>query len=364
VKNVGLLLLAALAPSAFGQAEAPRDRIWKVAGGSIAATVESEGLKEVAYRVRKGQELQRLRSDEVRSIEYADRPPELDQAAAHLQGREYENAVLVLRLLATRKDARAWVPVHARFRLAEALHAWGRTQKPRLAEAITAYQDLLAQHPDSRFRPHALEGIARCLLRQGNLPEAERRAADLERLAFTDWGSPVWVARARLLGGEVSEAARRADEALTKYAALERFAREKQLLEVAAEAHARQGTCLLSKGDVDGSEKHFRRMVEGLGAGASGPAAGMAWLGLGRVLMARRSPREARLAFVQALALGFGDDERTAEAALGAGQASEALAREEKDAKGRAQVYYRMVLERFPSARVAPEARALLDKMK
>jgi TolA-binding protein len=90
----------------------------------------------------------------------------------------------------------------------------------------------------------------------------------------------------------------------------------------------------------------------------------MAWLGLGRVLMARRSPREARLAFVQALALGFGDDERTAEAALGAGQASEALAREEKDAKGRAQVYYRMVLERFPSARVAPEARALLDKMK
>lgn len=199
-------LLAALAASSARAAAIYRDEVWqRGADKPIIAYIVKDTIDEI--KTADGAVFNPMG---IERVAYGGAPQSYRDAESYRKTGRLDDAIAsyqtALRNLPA--DRKFWIEPHCRFYIAECY-----LELEDLKKAEDAYNDLLAKHKDTRFKPNAFLGLGRVKFEAGDHAAAYRRFDDLERFAkgksWTVWLYEAWVWKARALRMQ-----KRYDEAL------------------------------------------------------------------------------------------------------------------------------------------------------
>lgn len=351
-------LLLLFTGAAFGQA---RDQIVRKTEGPILAEVISESYDKVVYE-QGGKEAE-VPAQNVQDIIYSDTPDAYYTAEELRAQGDYENAIKSFRLAQNAGEVRPWVQEYTRYQIAECHRRWG---PGHYDDAIAAYQELIAQHPQTRFLAPALYGIGQSQLVTGLASAATETFDRLEREASSKRLGEVWVVRARFQKGWAELAAKQfgparntfasaaslIDSTLSRVQDLDPASRQ-ELESLQVSAKLAEGDSYLAEEQYDRAESFFKSLLGGSNGSSSIALKAGATNGIGECLYHKKQYEEARLEFTRANVLYRGSDEQTARSLYWLGKCVEAL--QEPRWQSKQESYWNELRERYPDSRWTQE---------
>ncbi len=349
-----LSLLTLFAAGAFGQA---RDQILRRTEAPILAEVVSENYEKVVYK--DGRNEGDVPTLEVKDIIYSDTPDAYYTAEDYRDQGDFENAIKSFRLAQNTGSVRPWVQEYSRFQIAECHRRWGAGH---FADAIAAFKELIAQHPESRFLGAALYGVGQCQLSTGQANEAIASFDQLEREAASKRLGEIWIIRARFDKGWAQLAVKQFGPARNTFASAASLidttlgrsdtlapAMKRELESLQVSAKLGEGDSYLEEGLYDRAETFFKSLASGANGSSSNALKAGATNGLGECLFQKKQYEEARLEFTRANVLFRGSDEQTARSLYWLGKCVESL--QEPRWQSKQESYWGELRGRFPESR-------------
>ena len=280
----GGLVLALLAGTAPGVAA---DTI-KLTGGKKPITnvdVLDETLSEVKYRQPRIRQAQSQDADNVVEVVYSDVPEDYTIAQENFDAGAFGAAATLFRAAAADSKRKAGLEAKARYMAGEALRLGGMGQ-----DAVKAFDDAIAKHPESRYTPYAVLGRAITLSRMG---DASRARTGFNKLKSYG-GRWDYESQLQLLI---------LDEAKDPSGAFDAYKRllgstERQYPSVANQAKLRIGRALIRSGKYGEAQRYFETILDNRSDSSSEVVAG-AFNGLGASLW--NKPNASADDFKQAL---------------------------------------------------------------
>jgi TolA-binding protein len=358
----GLALAAALASDANAD-----DIFQKGARTSFKASVISEDISKVRYKLEGVAQTQELDAAQVADIQYDDAPDAYKQGRELLRKGDAENAVSSFRLALKQKTRNNWINVYGNYYLGQALQAWGAKDAAKLRDAAAAYAQLLKDAPECRFMPDALKRNADSLAAAKDATGAAALYDQLATVARARKLGIVWEARAMILKADAYIAANMTKEAETAYAAAGSFAEsnasaqkdeavKSELDAIAGRASLSQGAALLRNKKFAEARTFFEKVA--MRPSAAREVVAAARNGAGEVLFEEGKAREALEQFAQVRVQYFLVREEAARATYFLGKAVLALKEAEPNGKKKANDYFAEVIERYGDTPWADRARA------
>jgi tetratricopeptide (TPR) repeat protein len=234
--------------------------------------IESESLDGVTYVNRAKLEESRP-AGEVKAVFYGDAPREWDQGVQDMAAREYERAISSFAGAENAFTAgilkRDWVVEHGAYQKAACLLALAATSPAKLTEALKAFEDFIAKHPESRLLPNALQGLGDAMLMAEQSGSARKQ---FEKVVQVAGDKKLFVAipfRARLGLARTYAVEKDWTHAIPEFESVEkkagdelRFAKnamaKKILEEIRLTAAGARGDALITKAETSSRPEDFR----------------------------------------------------------------------------------------------------------
>lgn len=289
-----LVLLAGLvvAPLASG------DEIY-FTDGSVQkdCDVVEESLKTVVFTIEAGDKKirQQREGKEVTRIVYASEPAPLAAGKAALDAGDYDGAIV--QLTAAQKERPAWCKQHAGYYLGEAYLG-----KRDADKASQAFEALITQFPETRFRAEARLGQVRALVLKNDMPGAQRVLTQVEAEIKERNMGAFFDIKAKLEGAKIASATNDWRGAMDRYQRIIGMAAEYPA--VLAEARVGLAQACNETGDSNRAAQELRTA---LGPdNLPDPVAARAYMILGDCNKKANKPREAFFAYLRVIVLYSG----------------------------------------------------------
>lgn len=344
-------------PAAAPAAKAGNDRVTRTGGKPVLkGTVVSESCVEVVVRKENGLE-ERVPAVEVVSVDRGDAPEALRRGVGAAASGDFANAVQLLKLAGEQAGGRAWVVEAANFYLGEAQRGLGRA-----ADAVAAYEAVVAAKADSRFLAAARLGAARALSADSKYADAEKVLSAFVSEADAKKIPRRFVLEARELQGSLLEAQNRFGEASGVYDAVVREAQGALKDDPAVGDRIRAAqrakiSCLLREKKLDEASK----AADALAADKSPEGESLALSAKGETLYAQGKFDEARFVLAKVLGARFAAEKELPRVKLVMAKTLLELDKAgDKSAAKAAQFYLNDLVQRDAASEFAKEARTLL----
>ncbi|MFH2001156.1 MAG: tetratricopeptide repeat protein [Planctomycetota bacterium] len=334
--------------------------------------VISETYKEITYKSQSAERT--LATDKVKEIIYYDIPDPYRAAQTYLNKGEYENAISSFKLAMEKRTTRSWVKTYSLFQIAKAYQQWGAKDSKKYNDAISNYEELLKQDPETRFYPEVLFNIGDCYSSLKDNAKAIQAFQTLGQEAYDKKLGVLWEAKAKyekantqLNSGAFDDAERDFRSAMT-FAADQAKAAEKvndnpvlvtELDHLSTMASLRQGTVMIRKNKIKDARRFFDDILSS--SSSSRAAKAGACCGLAECLMTEGDLKEAQIEFAKSKVLYFDIPEESAKATYFLGELCLLLKDREPNYKKRAKDYFQEVLDYYPDTSWVNKARAKLD---
>lgn len=264
--------------SVLAQAQEEPDAVYLSDGSSQECKILEESWLGVTLQPEKGPK-KTLGWSEVRSIEYADAPPELAAGLAALAAGNADNALEMLTIAQQTPELRPVIQQTIDFNTAFCLHRLGKT-----SEATTLYAKVLTDHPKGRYLRMIGENLIDLHLASGDAAGAR---ATLDKLAAGAKGLEGADALTLLLEARLLERQGKLSEAQQKFAALE----ASPVADLAPEGKLGRARMLLRQNKGTEAEPVFRALIS---ESKNAHVQSGAWNGIGEMQATEgRSKKEA-----------------------------------------------------------------------
>jgi len=305
--------------------------------------VTSESLAEVKYTTSSGTARSVTPGAKVRLILRDDLPEGYENGQRYLRSGDYRAAISEFQSVASAAGGKSWLAEYSYFKLAEAYRLQGirRKDSGSLSDAVGAYNKVIEQNGQSRFLfvAHLRRGVCFRIMKQygkaTNAYEAAGAAAGAHSLgdAFTKRAS-LGAAWTKLESGDHA-GAKSAFEACASGTSAD-SGLHRQAMSGWCEAAVAGGDAAAVKAKMEGL----------LGSANTREQKAMVHNGLGVALFGEKKYAEARLHFVQTIAINFSDPDEHARALYYAGRCYAALKQ-----KGDYQMlYWKELKSRYPAS--------------
>jgi len=290
------LLVAVLAGTALADEVVLTDKT-KIAD----CTVLSENAKEVGIDVNADGVADRVvPTEQVATVQYADRSLEYRQAVLFIESGKYAQAVTAFQAIAKGAPGVSWQATYADYHAAVALQRWAQSDPTKAVEAVKALSAFVSRRADSRFIYPAQLSLAEAYLVQGKFGEVRRLAeAVVGEKPKTPWGE-----RARLLLAQVKLSQNEAAGAARDFDAVLATVTDKQS-PAWAEATVGKGLALLAQDKVDDAERLLGDLIE---TTKDSSVRARAYNALGDAHFKKGAFAEARLDYLRVVLLYFQAD--------------------------------------------------------
>ena len=343
------------------------DILQKGAKNPFKASVISEDVNKVKYKLDGVAQAQEIDAAQVADISYDDAPDSYKQGRELLKKGDAENAANSFRLALKQKTKNNWINVYGNYYLGQALQAWGAKDAGKLKEAAAVYSQLLKDAPECRFMADALKRNADALAAARDANGAATLYDRLAEVAREKKLGIAWEARALILKADAFVAANMTKEAEAAYAAAGSFAEsnastqkdeavKRELEAIAGRASLSQGAALLRNKKFGEAQSFFEKVATRPNAAAEVVAA--ARNGVGEVLLEQGKARDALEHFARVRVEFYLSREEAARATYFLGKTMVALKDAEPNGKKKANEYFAEVIERYGDTPWADRARA------
>lgn len=242
--------LASLAVSGVASAQAGRDTVRLKDGTTVVGKIKTDDLNGITITLSGGKSATHPLK-QIASVEYGG-SPELQRAVAELSQGDPAEAAKMFESLA--KDQKLGPPVRQviLFDLAYALQRSGKA-----AEAVTAYQKVLEEFPQTRFFTGIADGLYACLAGKDNAG-AQRELEKLANAARSAGADPAQLATIEVRRARVWEASKEWGKARSAYEAA-----RSSSIGPAAEAELQLGIarCLVGEGKLAEAETLYTQLI-------------------------------------------------------------------------------------------------------
>ncbi|MEQ8765848.1 MAG: tetratricopeptide repeat protein [Planctomycetota bacterium] len=361
-RTVGLLVsvLPLLTTTVFAQA---RDQILRRSEGPILAEVVSENYEKVVYK--DGAEQAEIPTDQVKDIIYSNTPDSYYTAEDLRDRGQYENAIKSFKLAQNDGNTGEWVKEYTRFQIAECYRRWGGSH---FDDAISAYEGMISQHPESRFLAPALFGLGMSQMSAGLTSAAIDTFSKLESEASSKRLGEYWIAKARFEKAWGQLAAKQFGPARNTFASAGSLAdsvlsrnedlpqdKKRELEELQVGAKLAEGDSYLEEGKVDQAESFFSNLSRS--ASASPALQAGALNGLGECLFKKKQFEQARYEFTRANVLFRGSAEQIARSLFWLGRCVEEMQEPRWETKQTS--YWEELRQQYPESRWSDRLREI-----
>jgi len=300
-------------------------------------TVLSENAKEVQIDLNADGVADRVvPTEQVATVQYADRSLEYRQAVLFMKSGKYAQAVTAFQAISKAAGGSSWQATYADYHAAVGLQRWAQSDPTKAVEAVKALRAFVSRRADSRFIYPARLSLAEAYLVQGKLGEVRRLAeAVVGEKPKTPWGerARLLLARVKLGQNDAAGAAKAFDAVLATVTDTQSPAW--------AEATVGKGLALLALDKLDDAERLLGDLIE---TTKDSSVRARAYNALGDAHFKKGAFAEARLNYLRVVLLYFQAD--AVEHAKALYQAAECFRRlgEQK----RAEALFAELVRRYP----------------
>ncbi len=344
-------------------------RVVQIDGTVIQGTITAATVEGVSLRVDGSD--QTIPPGQVLRLHFGPPPPMVAQAAAAASRLEFQNAANLYAEAAT-TGGDAWVTPFAQLGRAEALLGWASFDRGHAPEAVSAFREWTASHPDHFWIPRARMGLAQALALEGKVEDAANEMQDLANFAFeknlgkrVEFEARLTRSRVYLTADQAALARQRLEGSGGLVAALKQAsvdaasppALRASLRQQWQSAQILLGDTIESIDGLEGAQRYWERILRTeTGLGADARAAGQ--IAMANAARAQGKLREAQFALAEIAAVLNTGPDTAARTLYSLGEVCAELG--DKPTPGK--VYFQRVIDLYPSSTWASQARKKLGQ--